>query len=169
MRKAEPYWAFAVVPIIWIMRRKSLYHVYTENLNDFAARYCLNDRKKTRLALELNTIRSKYNLTGAVDPARSDAAIARWISDLDKSIGRIAREVRGEPEKFNFAFEAIEAAAWAWAKDKDDDTLHKMGFCNVHHALGNVSQGIYEATPNLVYTSGPCQDFYSGGSKKINC
>lgn len=131
----------------WFIRRESVYHVNTAKLNDFASNYCLNERSKVRVALELNNIRSKYNLTGAVDSHPADAAIARWIGDLDKSIGRIALAVTGEPEKFRLAIEAIEGPFSAWAKEKDDATLQKMGF-NVHRAPGYVNYGTYEATRN---------------------
>lgn len=153
-------------PKNWFIRRESLYHVDAAKLNDFASNYFLNDRRKARLALELNSIRSKFNLTDAVDSHPADTAIARWIGELDKSIGRIAGAVGGEPEKFHFAFEAIEAAAWAWAKDKDDDTLQKMGF-NVHHALGNVSQGIYETTRNWFRQAALVRTFAQDAQKNL--
>jgi hypothetical protein len=153
-------------PDNWVVRRKSVYHVNAAKLKDFASKYRLNDRNKARVALELNNFRSKYNLTLAIDSRPADAAIARWIGDLDKSIGRIAGAVEGEPEKFHFAFEAIEAAAWAWAKDNDDDTLHKMGFI-VHRALGNVSQGIYEGTKNWFKQAALIRTFTQEAQKKL--
>ena len=134
-------------PKNWYIRRESLYHVSATKLNDFASKYGLNDRRKARVALELNNIRSKFNLTDAVDSHPADAAIARWIGEIDRSIGRIALAVTGEPEKFRLAIEAIEGPFSAWAKEKDDATLQKMGF-NVHHAPGYVNYGTYEATRN---------------------
>ena len=153
-------------PKNWYIRRESLYHVNATKLNDFASKYGLNDRRKARAALELNKIRSLFNLTHTVDSHPADAAIARWIGELEKSIGRIAVAVTGEPEKFRLAVEAIERPFSAWAKETDDATLQKMGL-NVHRAPGNVNYGTYEATRNWFMQAALIRTFAQEAKKNL--
>lgn len=124
-------------PNNYLIRRKSLYHVQANELEKFAQKYSLSSFRRARVALDLNEIRTKYNLMDAVDSYPADTSIARWIGGINKSIGRIADAVKQDPNKFRLAIEAIEAPASNWARMQDKTILEKMGI-DVHS-----EQGIY--------------------------
>jgi hypothetical protein len=128
----------------YIVRRESLYHVNADELEKFASEHTLNNGQRVRVALELNSVRAKYNLMNAVESHPADTSLARWIDAMSNSIRLIGDKVRADPNKFRLAIEAIEGPASKWAAMQDVEALEKMGI-DVHSQHG-ISYELYQIT-----------------------
>ena len=86
-----------------------------------------------KLLLNLNKLRSIYDIGRATDTTSADTALDRWIGEIEKSIGRIASAKADDEVKFGEALRVLDRVGDDWAKQKlkadgNDIDLIRLGF-----------------------------------------
>lgn len=113
-------------------RRKQLPNVNLDMLKSIAADFSFNECKKLRLALKLQRYSNIYQMTGATSGISADTALANWIGDFEKSIGRLAGIASIDPKKHSEAISAMSGMAKEWAVNENEFDLIDKGI-DVQH------------------------------------